>query len=258
MHYSPIARDFATNRELFLPKSVFLETVDEEKPLDCAILHGWHSLYQPLIGLENALRALPGGHQVRFWRVTYDTHWKSFGQSALDIAGALQKQGVTPQNTLLVGYSMGGVVSRAMIAQGFEAAGALCLCSPHFGPAPWLQFGDVGSYSIAVRSRALAALNAHPVDKKRRGDYFFQAFTYQDRLGKHRHDRIVRQRSALGIGLEGVGVRHSSELKYEGVAPTCDPHLHGMYPQFLPEALAWCQRKFSAMMLQIASSEVKV
>ncbi|HEX9995624.1 MAG TPA: alpha/beta fold hydrolase [Abditibacterium sp.] len=250
MRYSPIARDLTTNRELFLPKRVFLETVDEPAVLNCAILHGWHSLYQPLKGLEDTLRALPSGQRVRFWRVTYDTHWKTFGQSAREIAIALKKQGVEPKNTLLIGYSMGGIVSRAMIADGFGASGALCLCSPHLGPAPWMPSGDIGSLSIAPWSAKLARLNRHPLDVRRRGDYFFQAFTFRDRTGVQKHDRIVTQRSALGEGLEGPITRNSHELEYRGVAPTCDPHLHGMAPQFLPEAIEWCERKFAAMALE--------
>jgi len=251
MHYSLVARDFTTNRELFLPKRVNLETIDAPKPFDCAILHGWHSLYAPLGRIEGALRALPGGENVRFWRVTYDTHWKTFGQSAREIAFGLQKRGVEPKNTLLVGYSMGGVVSRAMIAQGFDAAGALCLCSPHFGPAPWMPSGDLGSLSIAPWGEKLARLNRHPRDIARRKDYFFQAFTFRDRAGAQRHDRIVTQRSALAAGMEGAMTRNSTELIYPGLAPGCDPHLHGMAPDFLPEALAWCEAKFAAMKVAV-------
>ncbi|RYG69008.1 hypothetical protein EON80_10555, partial [bacterium] len=73
MHYNFVASDLTTNRELFLPKRVHLDTVDEAKPLNCVIMHGWHSLYSPLTGLENTLRSQPNGHKFRFWRVTYDT-----------------------------------------------------------------------------------------------------------------------------------------------------------------------------------------
>lgn len=248
--FSPIARDWGTNRELFFPKRVVIASVDPPRPLNCVILHGWHSLYAPLVNLENTLRELPGGENVRFWRVTYDTHWKTFGQSAREIITELKKRGVEAQDTLLVGYSMGGVVSRAMVASGFDASGALCLCSPHLGPAPWMPSGDIGSLSIAPWSAKLARLNRHPLDIKKRPDYFFQAFTFADSTGVQRHDRIVTQRSALGEGLEGIGVRNTHQLTYRGVAPTCEPHLHGMYPQFLPEALEWCQRKFAAMALR--------
>ncbi len=247
MHYSFVSRDFTTNRELFLPKRVHLATLDAPKPLHCVIMHGWHSLYAPLNRVENALRSGPNGDAVRFWQVTYDTHWKTFGQSAREIAVSLRKQGVEPKNTLLVGYSMGGVVARAMIAQGFDAAGALCLCSPHFGPAPWMPSGDLGSLSIAPWGDKLARLNRHPRDIARRGDYFFQAFTFRDRSGWQHHDRIVTERSALASGLEGSITRQSTELHYPNLAPGCDPHLHGMAPEFLPEARAWCASRFAAM-----------
>lgn len=252
MHYSFVARDFATNRELFLPKRVRLESVDAPQPLNCVIMHGWHSLYGPLTHLEGTLRRSPGGQNVRFWRVTYDTHWKTFGQSAREIASELRRRGVTPPNTLLIGYSMGGVVARALIAGGFRAAGALCLCSPHLGPAPWMPSGDIGSLSIAPWGAKLARLNAHPLDRAARPDYFFQAFTFRDATGVQRHDRIVTEKSALAPGLFEVGARCSHQLEYRGIAPGCDPHLHGMRPEFLPEALDWCQRKFEAMALRLS------
>ena len=237
------ASDWHTNYDLLRVKDAFIETIDPKREVEIVIMHGWHSLYTPMIGLENALRErIPN---ARLWRTTYDSHWKTFGQSARQIRDLLREQNVKEQDTLLIGYSMGGVVCRSMIQNGFEARGVLSLCSPHLGAAPWMPAGDVGSFSIAPWSRKLARLNASRRDSERRGDYFFQAITFTDASGYCRHDRIVAQRSALGYGLEGDFQTHTTKLNYEGIAPDCQPHIQGMNPERLDVALNWAQQKLA-------------
>lgn len=241
--YNPLAPDWKSNRDLMRIKVARVETVDEPGDYEIAILHGWHSLYTPLLGVENDLRRrFP---RARIWRVNYDSHWKTFDRSAREVSYMLRRRGVVPSKTLLIGYSMGGVVSRAMVANGFDARAVLTLCSPHHGPAPWITFGDIGSHSISRWSNRLARLNNHPRDIARRDDYYFHAFTFTDRSGFCRHDRIVSWRSAIGVSVPGVGERHTVDLKYPGYAPDCDPHLQGMNPKFLGRAFDWAAEKMS-------------
>ena len=237
------ASDWPTNYDLLRVKNAHIETIDPKRDVEIVLMHGWHSLYTPMIVLENAFRELIPN--ARLWRVTYDSHWKTFGQSALQISDLLREQNVEPQNTLLIGYSMGGVVCRSMVAQGFEARGVLSLCSPHLGAAPWMPAGDVGSLSIAPWSRKLARLNTDKRDVKRRDDYFFQAIAFTDSSGYCRHDRIVAQRSALGYGLKGDFQTHTTKLHYQGVAPNCQPHIQGMNPQRLDVAMQWAKEKMA-------------
>ncbi len=244
MSFSFFARDWATNRELFRRKPGHIHSLDERHQLHCVLLHGWHSLYAPLLPLEHALRERMAGQNVRFWRGTYDSHWKPFTQSARELMAILLEEGVEPQNTVLIGYSMGGLVARAMVADGFAARAVITIGTPHLGPAPWMptQFyvGDPGSLSIAPRSARLARLNTDPLDQKARENYHFYALAFTDATGFQAHDRIVTQKSALGAGLEGVGSRHSILLKYPGVAQGCDPHLRGMDPEFMAVAIEKC------------------
>ena len=235
------ASDWHTNYDLLRVKRAVIETIDPKRELEVVLMHGWHSLYAPMIGLENAFRELLPN--ARLWRVTYDSHWKTFSQSARDIKGQLEDQGVEAKNTLLIGYSMGGVVCRSMVDNGFEARALLSLCSPHLGAAPWMFFGDVGSVSIAPWSARLARLNTSPRDKSRRDDYFFQAITFSDASGYCRHDRIVAQRSALAYSLDGEMTRHTTKLNYEGIAPDCQPHIQGMNPAHLGVAMEWAKGK---------------
>ena len=235
--------DLATNYDLMRVKDAHIETIDPKREVEIVLMHGWHSLYRPMMTLENALREkIP---HARIWRTTYDSHWKTFAQSAQQINGLLEKQGVAPQDTLLIGYSMGGVVCRSMVDNGFEARGLVSLCSPHLGAAPWMPAGDIGSWSIAPWSSRLRRLNASARDRARRGDYFFQAITFTDTTGYCRHDRIVAQRSALAYGLKGAMTRHTTKLDYKGMAHDCQPHIQGMNPNCLDEAFQWAAQKLA-------------
>lgn len=247
MHYSFFAPDWKTNRELFRPKRLHLVSPEDAGEKHVVLFHGWHSLYQPLTGLENTLRALPEAHNTRFWRATFDSHWKTFGQSAREVMRHLRRMKVQPENTILIGYSMGGLVARAMVANGFNARGVICLCTPHRGAARWMPVGDIGSLSMARWSKRLARLNANPRDKARRDDYHFYAVTYSDALGFHAHDRIVGQRSALGEGLEGVATHHTIHVRYPGIAPGCAPHLCGMSPHHMAPAIETCRKMLRSL-----------
>lgn len=242
--YSPFADDWKSNRDLFRVRRASIESIDPPRDWEIVLLHGWHSLYAPMRDLENTLRLQHPN--ARLWRGSYDSHWKTFDRSARELMARLRARGVDPQRTLLVGYSMGGIVARSMIAQGFAARGVLCLCSPHLGPALHVHFADVGSLSIAGWNWPLHRLNhGRHSDIARRSDYFFQGFTFTDATGFCRHDRIVSSRSAMGSGLRGVGKRQLSHLTYPNVAPGPHPHLQGMNPRHIPEALAWCREKLS-------------
>lgn len=235
--------DLASNYDLMRVKDAHIETIDPKREVEIVLMHGWHSLYRPMIPLENALREkIPN---ARLWRTTYDSHWKTFSQSAQQINGLLEEQGVVPQNTLVIGYSMGGVVCRSMIDNGFEARGLISLCSPHLGAAPWMPAGDIGSWSIAPWSKLLRRLNHSQRDLSRREDYFFQAITFTDSSGYCRHDRIVAQRSALALKLKGDMTRFTTMLEYEGLAGDCQPHIQGMNPNRVTEAMEWAAQKLA-------------
>ena len=235
------ARD---NYELMRPRRAHIETPDARGDWEIVVLHGWHSTYEPLLRLDSALREkFPN---ARIWKGIYDSHWKTFTRSAREIRAAMRAHHLEPSRTFLVGYSMGGVVARSVVANGFAARGVACLATPHLGAAPWLHFADLGSFSISPQSHRLKNLNRHPLDRARRQDYFFQAFTFTDKLGFCRHDRVVGLRSATGQGLGEIGEINVKNLRYEGIAPDVHPHLQGMNPACLSECFAWMQSKMAA------------
>ena len=232
--YNPMPTSYREGVDLMRVRQAMVQTIDEPGEWEIVLLHGWHSLYGPMMKLERALRErFP---TARIWRVSYDSHWKVFPRSAHEVSARLRAAGVRPERTFLVGYSMGGVVARSMVAQGFDAHAVVCLCSPHLGPALHIPFGDVGSLSLYYSAGYLKDLNRAPRDIARRGDYFFQSITFRDKTGECRHDRIVSQRSASGRGLVGIVHRANTHVVFEGIAPGPLPHLQGMNPEQVPEA----------------------
>ncbi len=238
--YNPLADTLRGNVDLMRVRRASVSSVDARGEWEIALLHGWHSLYAPMRHLEAELRGrVP---TARLWRVSYDSHWKPFPQSAREVSARLRAAGALPERTVLVGYSMGGVVARSMVAQGFDARAVVCLCSPHLGPALHIPFGDVGSFSLQPPAGYIPQLNADPRDRARRGNYFFQSVTFRDALGEYRHDRIVSQRSARGQGL-GVSNHANTHLTFQGIAPGPLPHLGGMNPHHVPHALAFIEER---------------
>ncbi len=240
----PFPLSFNDNYQLMRPRRAHIETPDAPKEWEIVLMHGWHSTYEPMLRLDAAVREeFP---DARVWAATYDSHWKPFSRSAREIKDAMQRENLRPEKTFLVGYSMGGIVARSIVVNGFRARGVACLATPHLGAAPWLGFADAGSASIGPQSFRLRTLNRNPTDIARRKDYFFQAFTFRDRSGFCRHDRVVGLRSASGRGLKGVGKVVVKNLEYEGFAPDVNPHLQGMNPEHLGEFFEWLKSRMNA------------
>lgn len=211
------------------------------------LLHGWHSTEQQMSKWQSTLAAMPEARGYRIWRATYDTHWKSFRRTARQLMRAMHTQstssGVDWSDTVLIGYSMGGIVARQMVAYGFDCRRLIALCSPHEGALGWaaLRFalaGDVGASSLAGYNRALHVLNAHPRDRAHRDRYEYYAITYLDSHGEHAHDGVVSESSALGESLGAVAHRQTVVRSYdERPFPFTRPHLGGMNPDVMRPAL---------------------
>ena len=236
--------------EVTRPKKALAVLQPEVKPLPrtCGrhviLVHGHNCLPSFLNGLQRSLRGVAGADEWRFWQVEYDTHWKPFTRSAREIVRTLDHQGYDFSEAILVGYSMGGVVARQMVADGFPCRALLALCSPHLGYVPWLPFGDPGTLSIWPFSRRLHILNRHPRDRAARSKYHFLAADYTDMFGYHPHDGLITRRSAWGETLGPLGSRMDVHLTYH-FPPGIDPHIRVLRHQYLKAVLEICEKLFS-------------
>ena len=211
----------------------------------CLVLHGWSLNEHGMVDLTEALAALPAARDWNFWDISYDTQWSPFAHSARHIAAALRRQPFQFARTILVGYSMGGLVARRMIADGFPCEALLTLCTPHHGLVPWLPPIGRGLRSMTSQSRLLHALNRDRRDQDHRHRYHFFAATYTDLLGFHSHDGVVPLASALGQHLGPVAQRETVHLHYTKVA-SYDPHWRAKHPQYMAPVMETASRLFAA------------
>jgi len=199
---------------------------------DIVLLHGWGLDAGSLELLAAALgRVCP--HR-RIWRVTYDTNWTTWEHSAAELLGELRAQNAEWHDTILVGYSMGGIVARSMVAQGFDARAIVTMCSPHNGPLPYLLFP--GPRSLSRHNAMMRALTQNPRDIAARTKLHCLAIKYKDALGWHAYDGLVNESSALAEHMGHVGSRHTTVLHYTNTA-WYDPHWRGKDPYYLPASL---------------------
>jgi pimeloyl-ACP methyl ester carboxylesterase len=186
------------------------------------------------------LQRAPVAATWNFWDISYDTTWQSFPESARQISSALQKTGHDFEQTILIGYSMGGLVARQLVADGFSCSQLVTLCTPHHGPVRWMPVPTRGPRSLAHWNRHARVLDRHPRDVALREKYHFFAVTYRDTFGVHHHDGMVAQSSALGCKLPGVKTRRTVKLKYSVPVSAflpIDPHWRGMFPRYISPAL---------------------
>lgn len=206
----------------------------------CIVVHGWAGEARAMRPWQSALRDLPAAASWRFWDVTYDTSHTPFPSSARQLIDLLENSGNDFSQTILVGYSMGGLVVRQMVADGFPCAQLVTLCSPHHGPVGWMPVPFRGARSLAKWSRFVRNLNSNRRDIQSRSRYHFFAVAYRDWFGAHAHDGMVRTRSALGEKLGEVATRRIIRLKYSvpisAIMPI-DPHWRAMFPQYAKPAL---------------------
>lgn len=215
-----------------------------DSPRHCILLHGWNSPCSYMDELQNALQNLSSAQQWHFWQVEYPTHLWSFERGAKEIMRVLKETCHDFTNTIFIGYSMGGIVARRMVADGFPCQSLISICSPHQGLARWIMPHSPGTWSLSRWSQSLRQLNNNQRDKDLRSRYHFYAITYHDRFGYHPHDGIVTQNSALGKNLASVATRQTIALDYEQKLGGSEPHLRGMNPRYLEPLLDKCKELF--------------
>lgn len=205
----------------------------------CILLHGFHSTGWQMTGWRNALLQSPEADEWTLWNLTYDTHWRSFRRVARHLRADLNRRSHDWTNTIFIGYSMGGVLARQIVAYDFPCRALISLCSPHEG-----AFGPLDRMaSLFGWQREIHVLNANRRDQSMRSRYHCFAVEYDDERGHHTHDGLVTRTSALGEHLGSMAHRETIRLNY---APrprfSMEPHLAGMYPNTMQPALDYCKQ----------------
>ena len=202
-------------------------SVEDNKIRSIILLHGWGQNKADMDRLKDRInRDLRLAHlPVYCISYPYTTPFNIAGKLLRD---ELQSSGIIDKNTLVVGYSMGGVVARQLYVDGYKFKKLVTICSPHQGLLPWIPTPEPGSSSLSPISSALFALNNHPEDIRKRADYSFFGITYRDIRGHFEDDGVVGYKSAVGDNLGGAISRHKIHMNYNwAVIPPDDPHSRG-------------------------------
>lgn len=219
---------------------------------DCIVLHGFNSKAKDMLKVYNHLRHLPHADKWKFHLLEHETYWTSFRDSADKLAKQLKSQ-QNFQHVIFVGYSMGGLVARQMVGDGFPCSALVAINTPHQGTGDWVPTLGAGANSQAPHSKDLHTLNANTFDKMNRGRYAFYGMSYQDKNGYHADDQIVALHSALGNNLGSIERRLEIPLDYgsQHEAPKVmhgsGPHMEGMNPKFIQLVSEHCANLFKVI-----------
>lgn len=200
------------------------------------LVHGWNSDSGAMGKIYQELKKAPEATNFKFWRVDYDWN-RAFPFGASQVKESIIENNIPLDRTIIFCYSMGGVVMRKVLSDGFPFYSLVSVCSPHEG---MLLFADEGSLSLQYNSQDLYNLNHNAKDKLNRNKFSFYGISHTNPAGYHAGDSIVSLDSAMGNNLHPS---RSGEMnvKYPSVHNPFEPHSLGMEPRFIKLALDRCK-----------------
>ncbi len=180
----------------------------------------------------DAIKAqLPGYSHVV---AAYDTH-QSFATAGNNLYDHVFKgwgDRFDLSKTIIVGYSMGGLVARQMVMRGLPFARLYMTCTPNYGVMPYVFtlpgvpfffHANRGARSMSPSSADLARLNQS--DRHLHSKYYCHGVNYTDTRLFHNDDTITDCHHATMVG---ANVAHRSNTHIGMLhALVMEPHLRG-------------------------------
>lgn len=215
------------------------------------ILHGWGKTKEDMKSWMGFIKSTSFSNDKTIWNVGYASKLKFTDVANFLMSFFEQKksEGFNFEDVYFIGYSMGGIIARQMIADGFSVTKLVSICSPHLG-LHWFIPGiiNAGVSSLKQTSKELESLNSNAIEQKMRNRYMFCSIGYsiKNRFGtiKQDGDTIVAGKSARGEGL-GVEIeRFKTEIQYQSIKiEPGAPHLEGMRPENFKNVLPFLTKQ---------------
>lgn len=196
------------------------------------------------------------------WALTYNSSFIPFYASATWLHDELKLlHDYDFRDAIVVGYSMGGLIGRALTCVGFEYKYLITINTPHHGPVNGLTVGSwiseiffpflhpffketaAGTDSLRWGSPDHTAIHSNEIDKQKRlTNYAFYAIDYKksDSLSFAGDDTTVPIHSQLGLEAGDVRWRYLYKKEYSSAEPApkdYEPHTIATHPEFCKEAI---------------------
>ncbi|MDX8381370.1 MAG: hypothetical protein R8M14_04590 [Ghiorsea sp.] len=227
----------------------------------CIFLHGWDqkqnvpfldSVVPPILQLkpfEDYLMPTMKRHGWTSHRIVYPSQltFPEAAQKLTDYFEKLSRQHkLNFHNTVLIGYSTGGLVARVMSAYfNFPCTRLLTLASPHLGVRNLvLPFSFIPSVNAMLpNSVSLNLINGNAKDRQLRLRHDYFGITFRGHLGnEHSNDGLVDFNSATAYGLQNVQNRVRIDIpKREGNIDELVHNTEALNPKYVSPFLNQCK-----------------
>jgi len=200
--------------------------------------------------------------EFNVWALTYNSSFIPFYTSAQWLNDELKLlHDYDFRDAIIVGYSMGGLIGRALTCVGFEYKYLITINTPHHGPVNHLSFWSfvseflvpfahpliaelaAGTDSLRWGSPDHSLIHANETDKQKRlTNYAFYAIDYKksDSPTFAGDDSTVPIHSQLGLEAGDVRWRYLYKKEYSSTEPAPkdhEPHTIATHPEYCKEAI---------------------